>query len=51
MVFAIKLLLNNVYGLLNLLEFKCNHFNNSLSIAEFKFKNSNVDRKQLEFMS
>ena len=26
MVFAIKMLLDNAYGLLNLLEFKCNHF-------------------------
>ena len=50
MVFAIKMLLDYTYWLLNLLEFKCNHFN-SLSLAEFKFKNSNVGGKQLEFMS
>ena len=50
MVFAIKMLLDYTYWLLNLLEFKCNHFN-SLSLAELKFKNSNVGGKQLEFMS
>ena len=33
MVFAIKMFLNNAYGLLNLLEFTCNHFN-SLFQAE-----------------
>ena len=31
MVFAIKILLDNAYGLLNLFEFKCNHFRKSLS--------------------
>ena len=50
MVFAIKMLLDYAYGLLNLLEYKCNHFNN-LSLAESKFKNSNVGGKQLELMS
>ena len=49
MVFAIKMLLDYTYGLLNLLEYKCNHFNN-LSLAESKFKNSNVGGKQLELM-
>ena len=39
MVFAIKMLLNNTYGLLNRLEFKCNHFT-SLFEAESEFKNS-----------
>ena len=49
MVFAIKILLDYTYGLLNLLEYKCNHFNN-ISLAE-SFKNSNVGGKQLELMS
>ena len=50
MVFAIKMLLENAYGLLNLLEYKCNHFNN-LSLAESKFKNSNVGGKELALTS
>ena len=50
MVFAIQMLLDYTYRLLNLLEYKCNHFNN-LSLAESKFKNSNVGGKQLELMS
>ena len=41
MVFAIKMLLDNTYGLPNLFEFKRNHFN-SLFQAEYEFKNSNV---------
>ena len=50
MNFAIKMLLDYTYGLLNLLELKCNNFS-SLSLAEFKFQNSNVGGKQLQFMS
>ena len=37
MVFAIKMLLHNAYGLPNLFEFKRNHFN-SLFQAEYEFK-------------
>ena len=32
MVFAIKMLLNNAYGLLNRLEFICNHFQQNLNL-------------------
>ncbi len=42
--FAIKMLLGNTYGLLNLLEFKCTCFN-SLFKAEYEFQNSNVGGK------
>ena len=49
MVFAIKMLLDNAYGLLNLLEFKCNHFN-SLFQAESEFKNSNFGGKSSELL-
>ena len=41
MVFAIEILLDNIYGLLNILEFKCNRFT-SLFQAESEFKNSNL---------
>ena len=41
MISTIKMLLDNAYGRLNLLEFKYNHFD-SLFQAEFKFKNSNL---------
>ena len=37
MIFTIKMLLDNTYGLPNLFEFKSNHFN-SLFQAEYKFK-------------
>ena len=47
MIYAIKMILDNTYGLLNILEFKCNHFN-SLFQAESQFQNSNVGGKQLE---
>ena len=43
-VFAIKMLLDKPYGLLNLLEFKCDHFS-SLFQAESQFQNSNVGKK------
>ena len=49
MVFAIKLLLNNVYGLLKLLKVKCNHFN-SLFQAEYEFRNSNFGGKFSELL-
>ena len=49
MVFAIKMLLGNVYGLLNLLEFKCYHFN-GLFQAESEFKNSNFGGKSSELL-
>ena len=49
MVFGIKMLLDNAYGLLNLLEFKCNYFN-SLFQAESEFKNSNFGRKSSELL-
>ena len=49
MVFAIKILLNNAYGLLNLLEFICNHFN-SLFQAESEYKNSNFGGKSSEIL-
>ena len=39
--------LGDTYGVLNILEFKCNH-SNSLFLAEFEFQNSNVGRKQIE---
>ena len=50
MVFNNKMLLDYTYVLLNLLEFKCNHFG-SFFLAESEFKNSNVGGKQLEIMS
>ena len=43
------MLLDNAYGLLNLLEFKCNHFN-SLFQAESEFKNSNFGGKSSELL-
>ena len=49
MVFAIKMLLNNSYGLLNLLEFVCNHFD-SLFQAGYEFKNSNFGGKSSELL-
>ena len=49
-VFAIKMLLDYTSGLLNFLEFKCNHYN-SLFLAEYEFKNSIVGGKELELMS
>ena len=50
MIFAIKMLLDNIYGLLNLFEFKINHFN-SLVQAKSEFKNSNFGGKYIEIMS
>ena len=50
MVFAIKMLLDNTYGLPNLFEFKSNHFN-SFFQAESEFKNSNFGGKYIEIMS
>ena len=47
MVFAIKMLLNNAYGLLNLLEFLCKHFN---SLFQPELKNSNFGRKSCELL-
>ena len=47
MIFAIKMLLDNTYGLLNLFEFKINHFN-SLVQAKSEFKNSNFGGKYIE---
>ena len=44
MVFTIKMLLVNIYGLLNLLEFQCDHFS-SLFQAEYQFQISNVGGK------
>ena len=44
MVVAIKMLLDNAYGLLNLHEFKHNHFN-SIFQAESEFKNLNSGGK------
>ena len=50
-VFTIKMLLDYTStALLNLLEFKCNHYN-SLFLAESEFKNSNVGGKELDLMS
>ena len=49
MVFAIKMLLDNTYGLLNHLEFKCNHFT-SLFQAESEFKYSNFGGKSSELL-
>ena len=48
MIFAVKMSLNNTYGLLNvnILEFQCNHFN-SLFLAESELQNSNVGGKKL----
>ena len=42
--FAIKMLLDNTYGLLNLLYFKYDHFS-SLCQAESQFQNSNFGGK------
>ena len=50
MVFAIKMLLDNTFGLLNLFEFKSNHFN-SLFKAEYEFKNSNFGGKYIDAMT
>ena len=51
MVFAIKVLLNNAYGLLNLLEFICNHFNGLFQAeSESEFKNSNFGGKSSEIL-
>ena len=50
MVFAIKMLLDNTYGLLNLFEFKSYHFN-SFYKAEYEFKNSNFGGNYIEIMS
>ena len=44
MNFAIKMLLDYTYGLLNLLEVKYNHFDR-LFLAESEFQNSNVGGK------
>ena len=49
-VFAIKMLLDNTYGLPNLFEFKSYHFN-SFFQAESEFKNSNFGGKYIEIMS
>ena len=49
MVFDIKMNLDYIYGLLNLLELKCNHFN-SLFQAESEFKNSNFGGKSSELV-
>ena len=46
-VFAIKMLLDNTYGLPNLFDFKRNHFN-SLFQAEYQFKNSNFGGKYID---
>ena len=43
--FAIKMLLDKPYGLLNILEFKCDHLVGSLFQAESQFQNSNVGVK------
>ena len=45
-IFAIKMSLDNTYGLLNILEFLCNNFN-SLFLVESEFLNSNVGGKQI----
>ena len=50
MVFALKMILDNTYGLLNLLEVYWYHFN-ILVLAESEFKNSNVGGKHIEIMS
>ena len=47
MVFVIKMLLDNTYGLPNLFEFKSNHFN-SLFKAEYESKNSNFGGKYID---
>ena len=44
MVFAIKMLLDNIYGLLNFIEFKCDHFS-GLLLAESQYQNSNAGGK------
>ena len=44
------MLLDDIYGLLNLFEFKINHFN-SLVQAKSEFKNSNFGGKYIEIMS
>ena len=44
LVFAIKMLLDKPYGLLNLLDFKYDHFS-SLCQAESQFQNSNFGGK------
>ena len=49
MFFAIKMLLDNTQRLLNLPEYKCNHFN-ILFQAESVFKNSNFGGKSSEIM-
>jgi len=50
MIFAIKMLLDNIYGLLNLFEFEINHFN-TLVQAKSEFKNSNLGGKHTETTS
>ena len=47
MVFAIKMILDNTYGLPNLFEFKINQFN-TLFQAEYQFKNSNFGGKYID---
>ena len=47
LVFAIKMLLDNTYGLPNPFECKSNHFN-SLFQAEYAFKNSNFGGKYID---
>ena len=47
MVFAIKMLLDNTYGLPNFFEFKSNHFK-SLFQAEYEFENSNFGGKYID---
>ena len=48
-IFAIKMLLDNTQGLLNLFEFKNNHLY-SLFQAEYEFKNSNYGGKYSEIL-
>ena len=50
-VLVIKMLLDYTYELLNLFEFKCSNHFDSIFLAEFEFKNSNIGGKQLEFVS
>ena len=45
MVFAIKMPLDNTYGLPNLFEFKWNHFKNVFKKQNMNLENSNFDSK------
>ena len=44
------MILDKSYGLLNLLEFKCDHFSSSLFQAESQFQNSNISGKYLAWI-